>query len=220
MIKLTAFVGGVKMKHFAKIALVLAAGLALWGCQSPTSSSSTAMYTVTYSANGATSGTAPTDSNSYAQGTTVTVLGNPGGLTMSGYSFGGWNTQANGSGTTYSQGSTFTMGAGNVTLYAVWSNQTGGTITITQPASNTVTISGSTTLSFGQSYTFTSTYTGSAKNYQWYLNGTAISGATLASFTLTPTISTVPYGANLLTISITDASGLAYSGALTVNVGN
>ena len=76
--------------------------------------------TVTYNGNGNTGGTVPTDPGSpYAAGATVTVLGNTGGLTNAGYNFGGWNTTANGSGTTYSPGNTFVIGA-NTTLYAVW----------------------------------------------------------------------------------------------------
>jgi uncharacterized repeat protein (TIGR02543 family) len=78
-------------------------------------------YTVTYNDNGKTGGTVPTDGNLYLPGATVTVLGNSGGLVKAGYVFAGWNTKADGSGTTYTQGQTFTMGTSNVTLYAVWS---------------------------------------------------------------------------------------------------
>ncbi|MEX1049752.1 MAG: autotransporter-associated beta strand repeat-containing protein [Akkermansiaceae bacterium] len=75
-------------------------------------------YSVTYDANTATSGTAPVDANSpYGVGSTVTVLGQ-GDLLRTGFSFGGWNTQADGLGTTY--GATFTMPAANTTLYARW----------------------------------------------------------------------------------------------------
>ena len=83
-------------------------------------------YTVTYDANTATSGTAPVDTNNpYGVGSTVTVLGQ-GDLLKTGFSFGGWNTQADGLGTTY--GATFTMPAANTTLYARW---LAGTPTIT-----------------------------------------------------------------------------------------
>ncbi len=75
-------------------------------------------YTVTYNGNGATGGSVPVDPNNYEQGQTVTVLGNTGNLTKTGYEFGGWNTAADGSGTT--QGQQFTMGPASVTLYAVW----------------------------------------------------------------------------------------------------
>jgi len=77
-------------------------------------------YTVTYNANGATSGTVPVDSNNYTQGQTVTVLGNTGNLVKSGGPFYRWNTASNGSGTFYSGGNTFPMGSANVTLYAIF----------------------------------------------------------------------------------------------------
>ena len=77
-------------------------------------------YTVTYAGNGNTGGTVPTDSTECLAGTTVTVLGNTGSLANSGHTFAGWNTAANGSGTAYAAGATFTMGSSNVTLYAQW----------------------------------------------------------------------------------------------------
>ncbi len=80
----------------------------------------TPTYTATYNGNGNTGGNVPVDSTNYTQGQTITVLGNTGSLVNTGYSFAGWNTQANGSGTTYTQGQTFTMLAANVTLYAKW----------------------------------------------------------------------------------------------------
>ena len=73
-------------------------------------------YTVTYTATDATSGTVPTDGNSYNSGATVTVLGNTGNLTRTGWTFAGWS---NGT-TTYAAGDTFSI-AGNITLHAVWS---------------------------------------------------------------------------------------------------
>ncbi|WP_341279729.1 InlB B-repeat-containing protein [Paenibacillus sp. FSL H8-0537] len=83
-------------------------------------------YTVTYNGNGSTGGSVPTDSNPYAQNATVTVLGNTGSLVKTGHTFTGWNTAANGSGTSYVTGATFTMAAANVTLYAQWTASPGG----------------------------------------------------------------------------------------------
>jgi len=83
-------------------------------------SSSGGTFTITYNGNGNTSGSVPVDSNEYMQGRVVTVLGNPGNLACNNVTFAGWNTQANGSGTTYSQTQTFIMGSSNVTLYAMW----------------------------------------------------------------------------------------------------
>jgi len=77
-------------------------------------------YTITYDGNGNKSGTVPTDTKAYIEGDTVTVLGNTGRLAKAGYSFAGWNTKSDGSGTSYQVGSTFTMGSSNISLYAKW----------------------------------------------------------------------------------------------------
>ena len=79
---------------------------------------------VTYYPNGATSGTVPSDLNGYINGETVTVLDNTGNLQRSSYVFAGWNTNQNGSGTTYTPGDTFSMGNSNVRLYAKWVSAT------------------------------------------------------------------------------------------------
>ena len=80
----------------------------------------TPTYAVTYNANGNTGGFPPVDSSSpYAQNATVTALGNTGALVKTGYSFANWSTAANGSGTPYNPGESFTLTA-PVTLYAQW----------------------------------------------------------------------------------------------------
>ncbi|MEO8347103.1 MAG: InlB B-repeat-containing protein, partial [Betaproteobacteria bacterium] len=84
----------------------------------------TTVYGVSYSGNGNTGGTVPVDSGAYATGATVTVLGNTGSLAKTGYTFGGWNTTADGSGASYAGGATFAMGSANVTLYAKWTINT------------------------------------------------------------------------------------------------
>lgn len=78
------------------------------------------IYSVTYTGNGSTGGSVPTDGNAYAAGATVTVLGNTGNLAKTGYTFAGWNTAANGSGTAYAGGAIFAMGSAHITLYAQW----------------------------------------------------------------------------------------------------
>jgi len=50
----------------------------------------------------------------------VAVLGNNGNLMKTGYAFAGWNTAANGSGTMYAGGATFSIGTTNMILYAQW----------------------------------------------------------------------------------------------------
>ncbi|MGI5897482.1 MAG: InlB B-repeat-containing protein [Oscillospiraceae bacterium] len=74
---------------------------------------------VTYNGNDNTGGSAPTDSSSYTSGASITVLGNTGSLAKIGYTFDGWNTEANGTGTTYAAGAQFTITA-DTTLYAKW----------------------------------------------------------------------------------------------------
>jgi hypothetical protein len=76
--------------------------------------------TLTYSANGADSGTVPAQVSASA-GASVEVAGNSGRLCLSGYSFGGWNTAADGSGAAYARGSTILLD-GSVVLYARWTN--------------------------------------------------------------------------------------------------
>lgn len=103
-------------------ALVVMLALSLASCDPTTASGSS--FKVSYDANGATSGTVPTDSGTYDAGTTVTVLGNTGNLTKTGYSFSGWNTAASGSGTSYAAGATFAIGSADITLYASWKAST------------------------------------------------------------------------------------------------
>ena len=82
---------------------------------------------LTYDGNGSDSGTAPVDPNSpYVRGTTVTVMG-LGTLTKTGYFFTGWNTAANGTGTSYQPAATFVIIA-DTTLYAQWIKEIPGLV--------------------------------------------------------------------------------------------
>ncbi|MCU7853411.1 MAG: InlB B-repeat-containing protein [Candidatus Thiodiazotropha sp. (ex Monitilora ramsayi)] len=126
-------------------------------------------YSVTYNGNGNTGGNAPVDSNNYEQGQTVTVLGNTGNFSNTGYSFAGWNTESNGSGAGYTQSQTFTMGAAEVTLYAQWSanptysmtyngnGNTGGSVPVDSTRyeqGQTVTVLGNTAVLQRTGYSF------------------------------------------------------------------
>ena len=71
--------------------------------------------TITFNANGG-SGTVPSTINTYV-GVANTIPSNS--LTRTGYTFNGWNTASDGSGTAYATGSTITP-TGDVTLYAQW----------------------------------------------------------------------------------------------------
>ena len=78
------------------------------------------VYKVTYDGNGSTSGTKPDDAY-YPNGATVTVASNSGSLAKTGYTFDGWNTANDGSGSNYTAGSgTFSKTTSTQTLYARW----------------------------------------------------------------------------------------------------
>ena len=79
------------------------------------------VYSVKYDANTGT-GEVPVDGNDYEEGDQVIVLGS-GTLTKDGYTFSGWNTQADGNGTTYQEGDEFLMGSEDITLYAIWNEK-------------------------------------------------------------------------------------------------
>ena len=121
-------------------------------------------YTITYNANGATGGGAPVaQSGVYSS---VTLDNNSGSLVKAGSYFAGWNTAADGSGTSYAAGSSFTPVA-NITMYALWSNvvtytvsylgnsNTSGTAPLPQTGiTSTATVSGNTGLLSRLGYRF------------------------------------------------------------------
>ena len=94
------------------------------------------LHTVTYDANGG-AGVLTDPHPIYWWGQRVTVLHNNNAFTRAGYSFTGWNTNADGSGTAYSGGDTFCMPCHDVVLYAQWAPRT---LTIT--AQNTSKVYG------------------------------------------------------------------------------
>ena len=79
-----------------------------------------AKVSLDYNSNGATEGLAP-DGKQYAVGAEVTVAGNTmkPALSKTGYTFDGWNTKANGTGTSYAEGEMIIL-TENTMLYAQW----------------------------------------------------------------------------------------------------
>ena len=73
-------------------------------------------YSVSYHANNGTGSPPSTNSRSFLAATTVASSS----LSRSGFTFIGWNSAADGSGSSYSPGSTFLMPATNIILYAQW----------------------------------------------------------------------------------------------------
>jgi hypothetical protein len=103
-------------------------------------------------------------------------------------------------------------------------NQVSGTISVTQPQLRTVTISGPSSISYGTQYAFTSSYSGTAVSYAWYLDTSVPTPAnalgTSASLTVTPTTSSFAYGAHILWLVVADASGVSFDGSYAITVGN
>ncbi|MBO9608127.1 MAG: InlB B-repeat-containing protein, partial [Paenibacillaceae bacterium] len=66
------------------------------------------------------------DSNDYTAGASATVLDNTGNLTKAGYTFAGWNTMADGTGTDYAAAATVSVGSADTVLYAKWTASSGG----------------------------------------------------------------------------------------------
>ncbi|MEY4079643.1 MAG: hypothetical protein RL430_73, partial [Actinomycetota bacterium] len=97
-------------------------------------------YTITYNANGATSGSVPANGSYTSGGAAASVAGNTGTLARTGYTFGGWNTAADGSGTAYAAGGSTYSTNSDVTLYADWTP-----IPTTTTTSTTTTVPATTT---------------------------------------------------------------------------
>jgi uncharacterized repeat protein (TIGR02543 family) len=80
-------------------------------------------YTITYNANGgsgsAQRSSANVASDNFTTGGSPVVLPDAGTLTRTGYTFGGWNTSAAGTGTDYAATNTYTT-VSNVIFYAKW----------------------------------------------------------------------------------------------------
>ncbi len=110
--------------------------------------SAVSTYNITYSSNGADDGTVPADQTKTA-GEDLTLQINSGNLAKTGYTFAGWNTLANGTGTDYAVGATYSDDA-DLDLYAKW---TAKTYTVTFDADGGGTPSPEwKTVTFGSSY--------------------------------------------------------------------
>jgi len=133
-------------------------------------------YTVTYNING---GYGVYTAEAIVNPGSSITLQNGSGLTRTGYTFNGWNTEASGTGTNYNAGASYTP-TSNITLYARWVviyytvtfNRNGGSGTV--PSAQTVafgtniTIPGRSGLDNGLYYAFTGWNTkinGTGTNY-------------------------------------------------------
>ena len=185
-------------------------------------------FSVTYDPNGGTGGTTDADITS---GTQYTVKSDTeAGVTRTGYTFTGWNTEAGGGGTAYQAGSDLTV-TGDITLYAQWTpfptfsvtynpnGGTGGTTDADITAGTQYTVKSDTEAGVTRTgFTFTGWNTqsdGSGTSYQAGNNLTVTADVTLyAQWTANPGTFSVTYDPNGGTGGITDggiAPGTQYT---------
>ena len=135
-----------------------------------------ARYTVSYNGNGHNSGTAPTTVTVDSGGST-TAAANP--FTKTGSTFTGWNTAANGSGTSYAAGATISNITSNITLYAQWQGNPTITFNANKPtgagAANVAGTPSNTTVTYNTAYTLP-TSTPTLKGYTFAGWNTAANG--------------------------------------------
>ena len=161
--------------------------------------------TITFNANGG-SGTVPSAINTYV-GVANTIPSNS--LTRTGYTFNGWNTASDGSGTAYATGSTITP-SGNVTLYAQWKT------TYAKPEIQNLLAFRTVNASGGASPTVTSTGTTGFCKFElvgganYTLTSATVQFGTAAAKPMTKSGTTV-YG-------YSDVGSIAEESAYTVNV--
>ncbi|CAN2226762.1 Listeria/Bacterioides repeat [Candidatus Nanopelagicaceae bacterium] len=99
---------------------------------------------VTFNSN---DGVTPTNSSQYIYKSTATNL-TTNLFTRTGYTFGGWNTLANGTGTSYTNGQSVTI-TSDLTLYAQWNAIVNGSLLFGANSSSYLTIPNSSNLKFG-----------------------------------------------------------------------
>lgn len=152
------------------------------------------VYHVTYDANTTDYTGTTTDANVYESGASATVQAN--GFSKDGYTFSTWNTQADGNGTNYAPGASYTIGTEDVTLYAQWniakynvavSSVTGATVSAAY-GNNTIAASANADVDCGTVIQLRADGLASGKGIVWdvYKTGDATTKVTVTnnSFTL------------------------------------
>ncbi len=127
---------------------------------------------VTYDANGASEGTAPAASDGFDPDETNITIADSGTLRKTGMTFIGWNTKADGSGTTYQPGSVY-KGSVSLTLYAQWA--TGYSITYHYMNSSRKDVTYVEVTEFGKAPVYASLPSDAASGYvldAWYEEST------------------------------------------------
>lgn len=171
-------------------------------------------YSIAYNANGGT-GTTATSSHTYDSAKALTSNG----FSRTGYTFAGWNTQANGSGTAYTNGqSVKNLTASNgatVTLYAQWKvnnytltfNPNGGSVSPTSKSVAYGSQYGTLPTPTRTGYTFTGWFTAASGGTKVSTTTTMGAGNATIYAQWTPTNYTITYNLN----GGTNPSGVATS---------
>jgi len=104
--------------YYYEVQAANASGVGPFSSQVTANGGLNSSYTVTFNANGGTGTMTPETEN-------VATPLTPNSFTFSGYSFSGWNTLANGSGTPYANGASYPF-TQSATLYAQWTANSSG----------------------------------------------------------------------------------------------
>ena len=174
-------------------------------------------YTMTYDANGGI-GTMTDEDSPYDANATVTVLDNE--FTREHFDFVKWNTKADGTGTDYDEGDTFTI-RDNTTLYAQWeSDGTAGEGSICFSNQSSCTAINSTSVTgddnLDNTWTITTQGTNSfTANSTYYQVGSGSKPATSITFT-----TTLAEEVNITDFSASFGGFGATAGTITLKVGN
>lgn len=203
-----------------------------WGTAVPQTFGPPAVnYDIVYDGNGKTAGAVPA-TQSGPIGTAITVATNSGTLSRTGYTFGGWNTSADGSGTAFAAGAATQMPLNGMTLYAIWVpsqftltyDANGGS---SAPTSSLNNAGASVTLSATQptraGYTFGGWNTlanGTGTNYSSGANYTMPGANTTLYAKWTASTSTIAYDGNQPATGSAPASSTGTSGSATAVAGN
>jgi uncharacterized repeat protein (TIGR02543 family) len=175
--------------------------------------------TITFDGNGSTGGSTASQNINTAASANLTANG----FTRTGYTFVGWNTAANGTGTSYANQVSYTMGTSNVTLYAQWS---ANNITVTFDSQGGSSISNGNTTTGGaflnpgnptrSGYTFNGWFVsstgGSAISFP-YSHGQTANFTLFAQWTIvaTPTLDPVSLSSYISTTYGTASSGMGFT---------
>ena len=175
--------------------------------------------TVTYNGNGGT-GTAPTESGK-AEGATFIAAANT-FTPPSGKQFKEWNTESGGTGRGYAPGTTVTMPAGNLTLYAIWEDIPVHTVRVSANPLAGGIVNGEGSYSEGIAVTVTATPNSGYTFVNWTEGGTQVSASASYTFTMGTTDRTLaanfdaaPIAPSIITDSLPGGTvGTVYSQTL------